>query len=174
MASDREADPLDASLKAALARVRMVGVEGARVEDVNRLVADLSKLGKFQVMDAGCLLGEDHVRFACFEALRSFKSGQNLTASLPMEMLVRAACTTQISEAIARVGVKKGCREVVLVAVEADQEAVSEAVALLGGKVSPSPLKPTPAKRARVKGLFSLSEPVEKALLERIALSSVG
>jgi len=151
----------------------VIGVEGAKVEDVNRLVAELSKLGKFQVMDAGRVLGEDHVRFACFEALRSFATGQNLTASLPMEILVRAACTTQISEAIARVGVRKGCAEVVLVAVGSDGYAISRAVGLLGGKASSRPLEPTTKKRATVKELFCLDEPVEKTLLERIALCAV-
>ena len=174
MASNADSSIPDVSLARSLAGVRIVGVAGAKVDDVNGLVAGLSKLGKFQVMDARCVLGEEHVRFACFEALRSFKSGQNVTSSLPMEMLVKAACTTQISEAIARIGVKGGCREVVLVAVEADDEAVSKAVALLGGRISSRPLKASRAKRARIKKLFSLSEPVEKALLEGIALSSVG
>jgi len=174
MASDAGAGLPDASVARSLAGVRIVGVRGAKVEDIKKLVAGLSNLGKFQVMTAGCVLGEEHARFACFEALRSFGSGQNVTSSLPMEILVKAACTTQISEAIARIGVKSGCHDVVLVAVDADEGAVLKAVALLGGSVSSRPLRVSPVKRARIKELFSLSEPVEKVLLERIALSSVG
>ena len=167
-------DLKEKSVREALSRITIVGVEDARIDDIEQLLTNLSSLGQFQLMDARFILGEDHVRFACFEALRVFDNGQNITVSLPMEILIRAACTTQISEAIERLGVRKGSSDLVLVAIEAGKNGVEAAIALTKGRESSGPLKGGPEKRVRVKKAFSLTEPVERTLLERIALSSVG
>ena len=166
-------DLIEGSVKESLAGITIVGLEDVRIDDVEQLLTNLSSLGQFQLMDARFILGEDHVRFACYEASRAFESGQNVTASLAMEILVRAACTTQISEAIRILGIKKDCSEVVLVGIESDDFAIKKAVGLTRGTRSSRPLQPTPEKRRRVKETFSLSEPVGKTLMERIALVAV-
>ncbi len=161
-------------VKGKLPSIAIVGIEGARIRDVDVLLSELAELGEFQLIDAGLVLGEEHLRFASFEALRAFQVGRNVTSSLPMEILVKGACTTQISEAIARLGVKPGHEELVLVAIDADGRAIGRAVALTGGTRSQAPLAYNPGKRRRVKRAFSLAEPVEKTLLEKIALSSLS
>jgi tRNA threonylcarbamoyladenosine modification (KEOPS) complex Cgi121 subunit len=162
------------STRDALERITIVGITGVDIESVDELLSGLSALGTFQLMDAGLILDEDHVRFACFEALRSFESGENVTASPSMEILVKSACTTQIKDAIGMLGIRGGSREAVLVAVDADEEEVAHAVQLTGGERSSRPLKSTPEKRKRVAEAFSLAEPVERSLLEKIALSGSG
>jgi len=156
-----------------LSKIAIIGVEDVEVNDVEALLSSLSEIGTFQVMEADRILGEEHLRFACFEAVRCMKSGQNLTGSLGMEILVRAACTTQISEAIRRLGVRKGRRDLILVAIGCGENEVSRALDLIGGRRSDAPLRVDAERRRRVKKAFSLSEPVEKTLLERIALLSV-
>ncbi len=161
------------AVRDALSRVIILGIDSARISDVREVMAHLSRMGKFQLMDGRYILGEDHVRFACFEALRSFQNQSNVTNSLSMEVLVKAACTTQITEAIKTLGVKEGLEEVVLVGFDVDAETAGRAVQLLGGQVSGRLFLPTAQKRKRIREAFDLTEPVEKALLERIALSSV-
>jgi tRNA threonylcarbamoyladenosine modification (KEOPS) complex Cgi121 subunit len=154
--------------------IRIVGVEGAVISDVDALLGDLSRLGSFQPMDASLILDEEHVKFACFEALRSFETGENLTGSLAMEVLVKAACTTQISEAIRRLGAKVGRGDVVLVGIDAGDDLVEGALSLLGGRESSKPLESSPEKRERIAREHSLNEPLEKSLLEKIALTALG
>ena len=157
-----------------LGKIRIVGIEDATIDDVDALLGDLSKLGSFQPMDASLILGEEHVRFACFEALRSFEAGENLTASMAMEVMVKAACTTQISEAIRRLGVKRGTGDVVLVGIDADDDLLERAISRLGGRTSPGPLESDAGKRERIAREYSLPEPLERSLLEKIALTATG
>jgi tRNA threonylcarbamoyladenosine modification (KEOPS) complex Cgi121 subunit len=164
--------------KAAIAReklekLKILWIEGADIPDVGTLLKRLSELGKFQLMDASLILNDEHVRFACLEALRSFETGENLTGSLAMEVLVKAACTTQISEAIGRLGVKEGDVNLVLVAIEAE-DAIGDAVRLIGGKISAESIEKGPEERARIAEQYDLNKPLEKNLLEKIALIATG
>jgi tRNA threonylcarbamoyladenosine modification (KEOPS) complex Cgi121 subunit len=157
-----------------LGSISIIGVESVKIEDVNGTLAKMSGIGSFQLMDASLILNEEHVRFACFEAIRSFESGDNITGSLEMEILVRAACTSQISEAIGRLGVSGETRRVVLVGIGVGEGALDGAVSLLGGKVSGIPLEEEPVKRGRIAREYRLEEPLERNLLEKIALIAGG
>jgi tRNA threonylcarbamoyladenosine modification (KEOPS) complex Cgi121 subunit len=155
-------------------RVRIIGIENATIENLDDMLTLLREMGKFQLMDAGLILNEDHVRFACFEAMRSFEEGCNIASTIQMEILLKAAATTQISEAIARLGATPRSRALILVALDAGEEQIESVVKATGGGVSGAPLEPTEEKRERVRDAYGLQEPVERALLERIALSSLG
>ena len=155
------------------ARVRWIGVEDARIGDVEALLAGLSEIGQFQTMDAAGILGEEHLRFACYEALRAVEHGSNFADTLSMEVLLKAACTSQIKVAISRLGVKAGCGEVVLVGIDVDDEAMERAVTLTGGRASSRPFDVDAEKRKRIMEILGLREPAEKTLLEAIALSSL-
>jgi tRNA threonylcarbamoyladenosine modification (KEOPS) complex Cgi121 subunit len=87
--------------------------------------------------------------------------------------LVKAACTSQISEAIGRLGVKEGGVDLVLVAIEAE-DAVEDAVRLIGGELSAESIEKGPEGRARIAEQYDLNEPLEKNLLEKIALIATG
>jgi tRNA threonylcarbamoyladenosine modification (KEOPS) complex Cgi121 subunit len=157
-----------------LDNLKILWIEGAAIAEVGTLLERLSELGKFQLMDASLILNDGHVRFACFEALRSFETGENLTGSLTMEILVKAACTTQISEAIGRLGVKEGKVDVVLVAIEAGERAIEDALEIIGGMASPEAIHKDAEGRARIAKEYDLGEPLEKNLLEKIALIATG
>jgi tRNA threonylcarbamoyladenosine modification (KEOPS) complex Cgi121 subunit len=157
-----------------LGSVSIIGVESVKIEDVNATLAKISGIGSFQLMDASLILNEEHVRFACFEAIRSFESGENITGSLEMEILVRAACTSQISEAIGRLGVRMGTKQVVLVGLGAGEAENEMAVSLLRGEISSSVFGDNPGKRSRIAREYKLSEPLEKNLVEKIALMPTG
>jgi tRNA threonylcarbamoyladenosine modification (KEOPS) complex Cgi121 subunit len=87
-----------------------------------------------------------------------------------MEILVKAACTTQISEAITRLGAKKGKVNLVLVALDADEGAIENAFQLIGGKLSTEAIGKEPEGRVRIAEVYELPEPLERNLIEKIAL----
>ena len=70
------------------------------------LINRVSKLEGIQVFDANSIVHEDHVRFAFFHAMKSFEEGKNITKTLQLELLLRAAASRQITVAIDKVGVK--------------------------------------------------------------------
>jgi tRNA threonylcarbamoyladenosine modification (KEOPS) complex Cgi121 subunit len=70
------------------------------------LLKALSKMKDAQVFDRSAISGPEHVRFAFFHAAQAFKEGTNISRSMQMEILLRAACSGQIEEAIKRAGMK--------------------------------------------------------------------
>jgi len=169
----KEGDALEGLWQGArdsLRRVKIIALEDCDVGDVDRLLGQLARIGTIQLLDASMVAGEDHVRFACFEALRAFDHQENVASTVSMEILLRAACTRQIDEAIGRLGIRPGCREVVLVAFEVDEKGIEEAVSLVGGKPSKRPLELDHDKRKRMAEVFGLEEPVERSIIEKIAL----
>lgn len=74
--------------------------------DKEELISRVSKLEGVQVFDMDAIVHEDHVRFAFFHALKVFEEGKNITRSLGLELLLRAAASRQITAAIDTVGVK--------------------------------------------------------------------
>ena len=64
------------------------------------LLKALSKMKDVQVFDRSAISGPEHVRFAFFHASQAFKEGTNISRSMQMEILLRAACSGQIKEAI--------------------------------------------------------------------------
>jgi len=169
----KEGDVLEGLWKGvrdSLRRVKIIALEDCDVEDVNRLLQRLARIGTIQLLDASLVAGEDHVRFACFEALRAFDHRENVASTVSMEILLRAACTRQIDEAIDRLGIRPGCRELVLVAFEVNEKGIEEAVSLVGGKLSKKPLELDCEKRKRIAEAFGLEEPPERSIIEKIAL----
>ncbi len=65
-----------------------------------------SRGGWAQLLDAGRILGKDHILSAFEHARRAFAQGTNSTESLEMELLLYASGERQISRAIAVAGVR--------------------------------------------------------------------
>ena len=74
-----------------------------RISSINR-----AKGAVVQGFDYGSVVDRMHLVGAYLNALSAFKNHTNKTESLPMEMLLFAAMTDQITAAIDRVGIKKG------------------------------------------------------------------
>jgi KEOPS complex subunit Cgi121 len=91
------------------------------LNNVEEFLHKLKKISKerkitLQVLDAGKLAGEEHVRFAVHKAMCSFAAGTNIANELSHEILLYAAGTRHISKAI-RLGIHAGENNIVLVAV---------------------------------------------------------
>ncbi len=90
--------------------IEVAGVR-AGLDDPKAALAELqafarSRGGWVQLLDAGGILGRDHVVSAFEHARRAFEQGTNTTGSLEMELLLYASGERQISKALAAVGVK--------------------------------------------------------------------
>jgi len=124
--------------------------------------------GFAQAFDAECIVGEKQVLLAYEQAEKSFAGKANSTNSLEMEVLVRAAGTTKIDDAIARIGVKD--LKNVLVAAGGKEVAKK-----LGEELKPA----FAPNNEKVKKVFGLDEKalagyeLEQLVLERVALSAL-
>ena len=59
-----------------------------------------------QLFDPDAIIGRGHILYAYLNSLLAFREGSNRSKSVGLEMLLFAAMTRQISEAIKRVGAK--------------------------------------------------------------------
>ncbi len=156
-----------------VSEIRIVGVGDADLGNVDDLLSNLLDLGDFQILDGNMVLGREHVRFAVMEAVRCYLRGESITESLSMEVLVKAACTTQISDAIDLLGVKRSSTNLVLVGIDVSEKDLEKAVSLTRGHLSEGSFMANPEKKTRLRKSLGLSEPLEKSLIERIAMSGI-
>jgi KEOPS complex subunit Cgi121 len=76
------------------------------VEDVGKYLEAL-KGCEAAIIDANYILDIENVRFAVEKALKAWKEGKRISKTLPMEILLHAAATRQIKDAL-KIGIKKG------------------------------------------------------------------
>jgi len=92
--------------------VEIVGIR-TRLVDPKATLAELqafarSRGGWAQLLDAGHVVGRDHLLSALEHARRAMDQGTNTTGSLEMEFLLYASGERQISKAIDLTGVRAG------------------------------------------------------------------
>jgi KEOPS complex subunit Cgi121 len=68
-----------------------------------------------QVFDASMVFGKAHLNSAVEHALRAIKRKTNSTNTLDKEIMLYASGERQIKKASPKMGIKKGCEEIVLV-----------------------------------------------------------
>lgn len=80
---------------------------------VQQILDVLKREKDVQVFDATGVSGPDHVRLAFFHANMAFNEGRNLVRDRMLEVLLRAAGSRQVADAVKRVGVKEPERIVI-------------------------------------------------------------
>jgi len=73
---------------------------------VSEILEVLKSEKDVQVFDAGSIAGPDCIKLAFFHADMSFKEDKNLVRDRMLEVLLRAAGSRQVADAVKRVGVK--------------------------------------------------------------------
>ena len=133
------------------------------------LIDAASKVEDAQIFDADSISSVKHIELAFFHAQAAFKEKTNLTNSLKMEFLLRAAATRQIKIAIDRCGVKNPER--ILLAVWGKEED-NMAKILLTFKAKKKKLK---ADEYYLISLYKLDKKkdIEEQILEKMVKAQV-
>lgn len=126
-----------------------------------------------QAFDPQLVLSANHLLFAYSSAFKAFERRCGVAKTLQNEMLLRAAATRKVSDAIRTIGVKTPAHVALLVA--GSRRDALRLLKLLGAK--PSPLRFASAqKRARIAKAFGIAArllarySLEDALIEKMAL----
>ena len=128
-----------------------------------------------QAADARAVYGQEHVIGAFCIAIEAHARKVMIANRLETEILLRLACTDQISEALKKTGLKPhrpGC----FIALSKDQRVLKKFGAYLAQKfeLDDSVLLPTPSKRARLAKQLRISKvnrlEFNDLLLERAAI----
>ncbi|MEM2673970.1 MAG: KEOPS complex subunit Cgi121 [Candidatus Bathyarchaeia archaeon] len=162
-------------------------VKSRDVKELLNLVKAESGDCQVQVLDATLVAGFEHIYFAVLNALKSFKSGLNISKSLAIEILLFASGQDQIKRAIEIFGIKPSSRNIVLVIIGDNRdEAISTLKRLsriINGDVDQSVIELTDEKipvivsslnisslelEASMRG--SLKDALKNVLIERAAL----
>ncbi len=104
--------------------LKIIGCKG-NIESVEKFLQDAQDyISKFysgkevllQFLDADKVLGKEHILSAIEHALRAFERKENISSTKAMEILIYVAGEPQINSALAKVGVRDGCKRVALIA----------------------------------------------------------
>lgn len=157
--------------------VGVAGLRRIRVENVENVV-DLvrGQLGDvtIQFFDARQVAGWQHLFFAALNALKAFRNGSNISKSLAVECLLYACAQTQISVALAVMGIKKDSSEVAVLVVGDEAEVVEgsmeKASKLLRGVPDDDVLYLSDEKLESVKKLFGISDDEVSAVSREVGM----
>jgi KEOPS complex subunit Cgi121 len=99
--------------------IKIIGAKG-KILNVDEFLKKISVLSEnhdviMQVFDASMVFGKAHLNSAVEHALRAIKRKTNSTNTLDKEIMLYASGERQIKKAIPKMGIKKGCEEIVLV-----------------------------------------------------------
>ncbi|HXV45578.1 MAG TPA: KEOPS complex subunit Cgi121 [Nitrososphaera sp.] len=157
--------------------VSIIGVQ-AIAEDagklVDRLRADIKGVS-VQAVNAGAVYGTEHMLGVLRVALEAEKRKIMLANKLETELLLRLACTDQISEAMKRAGLKEGAPGCFVVfSNESALRRFSDQIDR-EFKVDNSVIEPSKEKRVRLAGLLNINSKFDDSkflryLLERAAI----
>ena len=104
--------------------IQIIGCRG-KIESAEKFIEDArNHISTFysdeevllQFLDADKILGQEHIHSAIEHAQRAFERNKNISSTVAMEILIYAAGEPQISNALAKIGLKDGCERIAMVA----------------------------------------------------------
>jgi len=159
------------------------GVVPARTgfKDVEELLSRMKEISErrkavIQAFDPDMVLSENHLIFSAHHAFKAFAEKRAIAKKLESELLLWAAGTRRIGEAVEKVGVKDPGRVVLLIEKGKERGVLSD----LGAEKDEKLLKMSREKSVRITHSFGISEnrcgyyPLEELLLEKIAMLALG
>ncbi|MEM1606592.1 MAG: KEOPS complex subunit Cgi121 [Candidatus Bathyarchaeia archaeon] len=166
------------------------GFKNVEITDIDKffsLIGSKFKSSQVQVLDAELVAGFEHIYFAVLNALKAFKTGINISKSLPIEILLFASGQDQIKKAINMLGVKRTTKRIVAVIVSDSREEALSMLNLIsnvvGGEADQNVIELSGEKISTIINAFeisrceleasmrgSLEEALKNVLIERAAL----
>ena len=89
------------------------------VENIGKYLESLEGC-EAAIIDANYILDIENVKFAAEKALKHWNKGKSIAKTLPMEILLHAAATRQIKDAL-KIGIKEGRNTVFVVSLNCDR-----------------------------------------------------
>ncbi|MEM4611668.1 MAG: KEOPS complex subunit Cgi121 [Candidatus Nitrosocaldus sp.] len=90
------------------------------IEKIKAVAPDGEKGIVVQVVDANCIAGREHLIEVLTQSLEAERRSCMLARKVEVDIMLRLACTRQISDAIERVGLKKESRMALLIAIASE------------------------------------------------------
>ena len=148
-----------------------------KFEDVEELLSRMKEVSErrravIQAFDPDMVLSENHLIFSAHHAFKAFAEKRAIAKKLESELLLWAAGTRRIGEAVKKVGVKDAGKVVFLIQKGKEKEVLGDLKAEPDEKV----LRMSREKASRIMNSFGISEaacgcyPLEELLLEKIAM----
>jgi len=124
-----------------------------------------------QLFNAKMIAGLDHLYFAVLNALNAVESGNKISSSLAMEILLYASGQHQIDKAIKLLGVKPDSSQIVVVILSETKEKAVKAMLkisrIIGGERCDEVIDLTDEKFQIIKSAFKVSDAELEATLRR-------
>ncbi|NYZ76647.1 hypothetical protein H0N98_05370 [Candidatus Micrarchaeota archaeon] len=147
-----------------------------KFKDVEELLSRMKQVSErrravIQAFDPDMVLSENHLIFSAHHAFKAFAEKRAIAKKIESELLLWAAGTRRIGEAVKKVGVKDAGKVVFLV-----QKGKEEALKDLGAEPDEKLMRMNREKASRIVHSFGISEaacrcyPLEELLLEKIAM----
>jgi len=154
--------------------VIFVGFKNVKIPDTDILLNRIRKEAsdcQIQVFDAEKIAGFDHLYFSVLNALKAAESGNKISDSLAMEILLYASGQHQIEKAIRMLGVKSESSQIVLVILSKKKEKSMRAMLkiskIIGGEQSDEVIDLTDEKFQIIKSTFEVSDAELEATLRK-------
>ncbi|MFQ5920836.1 MAG: KEOPS complex subunit Cgi121 [Nitrososphaerales archaeon] len=108
------------TLKLGKEHAMLVGIRKLRVRDSDSFLKEIRALKRgvaVQVLDANFVAGKEHILEVLKQSLHARRTGTMLSRRIEIDLLMRVACTNQISRALENVGIKEGLNDLLIVAI---------------------------------------------------------
>ncbi|HIE18724.1 TPA: hypothetical protein EYP75_03260 [Candidatus Bathyarchaeota archaeon] len=154
--------------------VIFAGFKNVNISDTNVFLSRIRKDVldcQVQVFDAERIAGLDHLYFSVLNALKADESGNKISASLAMEILLYASGQHQIEKAIRMLGVKPCSSQIVVVILSKNREKSIRTMLKISknieGEESDEIIDFTDEKFQVLKSTFEISDVELEATLRR-------
>jgi len=148
-----------------------------KFEDVEQLLSRIKQVSQrrraiIQAFDPDMVLSENHLIFSAHHAFKAFAEKRAIAKKVESELLLWAAATRRIDEAVKKVGVKDPAKVVLLIQKGKEKEVLRD----LSAEKDEGILKMSKEKTIRIIHSFGISEracgcySLEELLLEKIAM----
>jgi tRNA threonylcarbamoyladenosine modification (KEOPS) complex Cgi121 subunit len=100
--------------------VMLAGIKNFRITNADQFIGSIRAINKrvaVQAIDANFAAGKEHILGILQQSLHARKSGTMLSKRIEIDVLLRLACTNQISKALDDVGLKDGINNVLIIGI---------------------------------------------------------
>ena len=166
-------------------------IKTKRIEEFEKILEEIKRITslQFQIFDAKALVSPIQVEAAFINALLSIEAKKNIAKNLALEILLKMATDTQISNAIKKIGIKNGLEYLGLYLIGSSIREIKKDIKKISEKINGklidwneipknnlrNILKKYEIKEIEIKSISqdNLLKPEEYLILERIATSDI-